>query len=86
MVSTGNEAVVGLEDFLAELIDDDATRVITLFVEQIRLADKTKLMNAPRSKRGEGRRPVMPTALEIRKEQGAHWYPAHLAKPVVNTK
>jgi hypothetical protein len=54
--------------------------------EQIRLADKTKLMNAPRSKRGEGRRPVMPTALEIRKEQGAHWYPAHLAKPVVNTK
>ena len=54
--------------------------------EQIRLADKTKLMNAPRSKRGEGRRPVMPTALEIRKEQGAHLYPAHLAKPVVNTK
>ncbi len=36
VVSTGNEAVVGLEDFLAELIDDDATRVITLFVEQIR--------------------------------------------------
>src|SRR5580704_11536526 len=54
--------------------------------EQIRLADKTKLMNAPRSKRGEGRRPVMPTALEIRKEQGAHLYPAHLAKPAVNTK
>src|SRR6266849_790179 len=36
VVSTGNEAVIGVEDFLAELIEDDATRVITLFIEQIR--------------------------------------------------
>jgi len=36
VISTGNEAVTGVEDFLAELIEDDATRVITLFVEQIR--------------------------------------------------
>jgi acyl-CoA synthetase (NDP forming) len=36
VISTGNEAVIGVEDFLAELIDDEATRVITLFVEQIR--------------------------------------------------
>ena len=36
MISTGNEAVVGMEDFLAELIDDAPTRVIALFVEQIR--------------------------------------------------
>jgi acetate---CoA ligase (ADP-forming) len=36
VVSTGNEAVIGLEDFLAALIEDEATRVITLFVEQIR--------------------------------------------------
>ena len=36
VVSTGNEAVIGIEDFLAALIEDEATRVITLFVEQIR--------------------------------------------------
>jgi acyl-CoA synthetase (NDP forming) len=36
IISTGNEAVVGVEDFLAELIEDEATRVITLFIEQIR--------------------------------------------------
>src|SRR5215472_13449252 len=36
IISTGNEAVAGVEDFLAELIEDEATRVITLFVEQIR--------------------------------------------------
>jgi acyl-CoA synthetase (NDP forming) len=36
MISTGNEAVVGMEDFTAELIADEATRVIALFVEQIR--------------------------------------------------
>jgi acyl-CoA synthetase (NDP forming) len=36
IISTGNEAVAGVEDFLAELIEDQPTRVITLFVEQIR--------------------------------------------------
>ena len=36
VISTGNEAVIGVEDFLAELIEDDATRVITLFIEHIR--------------------------------------------------
>ena len=36
VISTGNEAVAGVEDFLAALIDDEATRVITLFIEQIR--------------------------------------------------
>ncbi|MEA3024391.1 MAG: hypothetical protein QOK01_3243 [Alphaproteobacteria bacterium] len=36
MISTGNEAVLGVEDFTAELIADEATRVIALFVEQIR--------------------------------------------------
>jgi acyl-CoA synthetase (NDP forming) len=36
VVSTGNEAVIGVEDFLAEMIEDDATRVIMLFIEQIR--------------------------------------------------
>jgi acyl-CoA synthetase (NDP forming) len=36
MISTGNEAVVGMEDFTAELIADETTRVIALFLEQIR--------------------------------------------------
>jgi len=36
VISTGNEAVIGIEDFLAALIEDEATRVIALFVEEIR--------------------------------------------------
>jgi len=35
-VSTGNEAVVTMEDYLAFLLDDDATRVIAILAEQIR--------------------------------------------------
>jgi len=35
-ISTGNEAVVGIEDFLAYVIEDKSTRVIALFVEQVR--------------------------------------------------
>ena len=35
-VSTGNEAVLGLEDYLEFLLDDAMTRVMTLFAEQIR--------------------------------------------------
>ncbi len=35
-ISTGNEAVIGVEDFLAPLIDDAQTGVIVLFMEQIR--------------------------------------------------
>jgi acyl-CoA synthetase (NDP forming) len=36
VVSTGNEAQLTTEDFLAFLIDDDATEVIVLFMEQVR--------------------------------------------------
>ena len=36
VVSTGNEAVLTTEDFLAFLIDDEATQVIVLFMEQVR--------------------------------------------------
>jgi acetate---CoA ligase (ADP-forming) len=35
-VSTGNEADLGLEDFLAFMLDDQHTRAAVLFVEQIR--------------------------------------------------
>jgi hypothetical protein len=54
--------------------------------EQIRLADKTKEMNAPRPKRPEGSRPVMPTAQEIRNQQEAHLHTLHPAQSVVNKK
>jgi acetate---CoA ligase (ADP-forming) len=36
LVSTGNEAVIGVEDFLAAMIEDAATRIILLFIEEIR--------------------------------------------------
>jgi acyl-CoA synthetase (NDP forming) len=35
-ISTGNEAVLGVEDFLGPMIDDDRNAVIALFCEQIR--------------------------------------------------
>ena len=35
-ISTGNEAVLGLEDYLDLLLDDPAVRIVTLFAEQIR--------------------------------------------------
>jgi acyl-CoA synthetase (NDP forming) len=36
VVSTGNEADLGAEDFLAHLVEDPSTGTITLFLEQIR--------------------------------------------------
>ena len=35
-VSTGNEAVLGLEDYIAHLIEDATTQVVACFAEQIR--------------------------------------------------
>ena len=35
-VSTGNEAVLGIEDFVRVVLEDDATRAVVLLVEQIR--------------------------------------------------
>src|SRR3954468_17482123 len=35
-ISTGNEADLGVEDFLNALVDDEETKVVALFVEQIR--------------------------------------------------
>ena len=64
-MSTGNEAVVGLEDYMAFLIADENTSAIAIFVEQIRrprlfleLAERARhcgkpvvLMNSGRSQR-----------------------------------
>jgi hypothetical protein len=52
--------------------------------EQIRLADRTKQMNAPRPKRPEGRRSVLPTELDKRNTPEAHLQP--LATTVANTE
>lgn len=53
-ISTGNEAVVGVEDFLGFLIDDAHTSVISMFVEQVRrpalflrLLDRAKEIGKP---------------------------------------
>ena len=54
--------------------------------EQIRLADRTKEMNARLPKRSEGPRPVMPTAQEIRNLQEAHLHPLRPAQPVVTKR
>jgi acetate---CoA ligase (ADP-forming) len=54
VVSTGNEAQLTTEDFLAFLIDDDATHVIVLFMEEVRrraqflaLAARARAKNKP---------------------------------------
>jgi acetate---CoA ligase (ADP-forming) len=53
-VATGNEAVTGLEDYLAALIEDDATNAIAVYAEQIRrprlfleLAARARQTNKP---------------------------------------
>jgi acetate---CoA ligase (ADP-forming) len=35
-ISTGNEAVLGVEDFLDHLVDDECTQAIAIFAEQLR--------------------------------------------------
>jgi acyl-CoA synthetase (NDP forming) len=39
-ISTGNEAVCGVEDFVEYLLEDERTRVITMIVEQFRQAQR----------------------------------------------
>ncbi len=51
-ISTGNEAVLGLEDFFEFLLDGEATRVIALFVEQVR--QPQRFLDLVRRARGAG--------------------------------
>jgi acyl-CoA synthetase (NDP forming) len=51
-VSTGNEAVLGLEDYIAFLLDDAMTRVITVFAEQIRRPQRFLALAARARKAG----------------------------------
>ena len=45
-VSTGNEAVLGLEDYAAYLLEDPATKVVVAFAEQIRKPQRFLAMAA----------------------------------------
>ena len=54
--------------------------------EEIRLADKTQLMNSPRPKRADGPRSVMPTELDIGKAHEPGLRAARPAQLVVNKK
>lgn len=56
-VSTGNEAVNGLEDFLEFLVADDATHVIVMVVEQFRTPQR--FLALARRARAKGQRIVM---------------------------
>ena len=56
-VSSGNEAVNGLEDFLEFLVDDDATHVIMMVVEQFR--SPQRFLALARRARDNGKRIVM---------------------------
>ena len=56
-ISTGNEAVLGVEDFLAYLLDGEASRVIALFIEQVR--QPRRFLDLVRRARQLGRPVVM---------------------------
>ncbi len=56
-ISTGNEAVNGLEDFLAYLIDDAATHVVAMVVEQFR--QPKYFLELARRARAAGKRIVL---------------------------
>jgi acyl-CoA synthetase (NDP forming) len=53
LVSTGNEAAVSAEDFLTPILDDPATGVVTLFVEQVRQPRKLLRLAARARERGK---------------------------------
>jgi acyl-CoA synthetase (NDP forming) len=57
LVSTGNEAVLSAEDFLEQVLEDAATGVITLFVEQVR--QPGKLLRLAARARDLGKRLVL---------------------------
>ncbi len=56
-ISTGNEAATGVEDFTEYLVDDPATRVIALIVEQFR--QPRRFLAAARRARAAGKRIVL---------------------------
>lgn len=56
-ITTGNEAVLAIEDFLADFAQDDATRSIILYAEQIRRPDA--FLASIRASRERGKTVVM---------------------------
>ncbi|MEH7253159.1 acetate--CoA ligase family protein [Neobacillus niacini] len=52
-ISTGNEAIAGVEDYLAYLIEDESTKVITMYVEHIRRPKLFLDLSAKARKKGK---------------------------------
>ncbi len=52
-VSTGNEAVLGVEDFVEEMLDEENSQVIAMVVEQFR--DPARFLDLARKARDRGR-------------------------------
>jgi acyl-CoA synthetase (NDP forming) len=57
LVSTGNEAVLGAEDFLEPILEDRATGVVALFIEQVR--NPPRLLRLAARARELGKRMVL---------------------------
>jgi acyl-CoA synthetase (NDP forming) len=57
LVSTGNEAVLSVEDFLEPVLEDETTGVVALFVEQVR--QPPKLLKLAARARALGKRIVL---------------------------
>ncbi len=51
-ISTGNEAVLGIEDYLPVVLDDERTRAVVLLVEQIRRPDAFRAVARDAAERG----------------------------------
>src|SRR3546814_12670810 len=56
-ISTGNEAVLTINDFVAHIIDDTVTRVIAIFAEQLR--DPQRFLAPARAAFAAGKRIVL---------------------------
>jgi acyl-CoA synthetase (NDP forming) len=69
LVSTGNEAVLGAEDFLGPVLEDAATGVAALFLEQVR--QPQKLLRLAALARERGKRLVLMQPGRTQAAQGA---------------
>ncbi|MFQ9866688.1 MAG: acetate--CoA ligase family protein [Bilophila wadsworthia] len=70
LISSGNEAALGLADYMDYLVDDDATHVIALFIETIR--DRKPAAACSRAAEGQARHRAQGRALERACRVAAH--------------
>ncbi len=67
VISSGNNAVVGIEDYLEFLIEDEDTEVIALYLEGIKYPDKFAQVLARAAAKGK---PIVTLKLEHQKKRG----------------